>query len=422
MAESLSRVEAILENTLGYGTELPKPQSRVENLLVELKDAIDTGGVTVDTQMDPESTNPVANGAIYDFVNSSVSTNTADFKGTFSSLAELQAVTDANNNDYGFVVGTDADGNTVYNRYKFNGSAWEFEYALNNSSFTAAQWATIQSGLTAADKTKLNGIESGANKTVVDSSLSNSSTNPLENRAVYNALSGKASQTDMNAAQNAISNLQTGWAVFNTYNKPVVYGYRINADNTIDYLADAVGKTPAAMGASTFNYGDWQDAFFMPKPCMLKSDTTVAYYLDPNDYSKKTDGTASDVADTSFDGNAMMEWGIIYSKFYQIGDEKYFLCSNVNVDGKFRCDNNIDARGRITPHFYTAIYNGTGTDKLRSISGVVLTSANGNGNTNVTQEVTRATANNTTSNVEWYTSVWVDERLIDALLILIGNL
>jgi hypothetical protein len=59
------------------------------------------------------------------------------------------------NNDYAYVVTTDAAGNTVYNRYKYvddgeTTPAWAFEYALNNSSFTAAEWAAIQSGITAA--------------------------------------------------------------------------------------------------------------------------------------------------------------------------------------------------------------------------------------------------------------------------------
>lgn len=83
------------------------------------------------------------------FVNSTVQTNTAEFKGTFNSLAELQQVT-ANANDYGYVVSKDAEGNTVYSRYKYvEGTGWVFEYNLNNSSFTAAQWAAIQSGITA---------------------------------------------------------------------------------------------------------------------------------------------------------------------------------------------------------------------------------------------------------------------------------
>lgn len=100
------------------------------------------------------------------FVNSSIATNTAEFKGTFNSLEELQTeVTDANTNDYAFVVSTDASGNTVYSRYKYTNNAWAFEYALNNSNFTAAQWAAIQSGITAALVTKLTGLPTAASLT-----------------------------------------------------------------------------------------------------------------------------------------------------------------------------------------------------------------------------------------------------------------
>lgn len=41
-------------------------------------------------------------------------------------------------------------------------------------------------------KTKLDGIEAGANKTVVDESLSTESTNPVQNKVVQAALAGKA--------------------------------------------------------------------------------------------------------------------------------------------------------------------------------------------------------------------------------------
>ena len=87
------------------------------------------------------------------FVNSSVATNTANFIGTFNSIEELEAYSGTvTNNDYAFVVSTDAAGNTVYNRYKYTTAttpaSWQFEYALNNSSFTSDQWAAINSGAT----------------------------------------------------------------------------------------------------------------------------------------------------------------------------------------------------------------------------------------------------------------------------------
>lgn len=97
-----------------------------------------------------------------DFVNSSISTATADFKGTYNSLQELEQVT-ANANDYAFVIATDAAGNTIYKRYKWiDGTGWVWEYDLNNSSFTAAQWAAIQSGITAALVAKLSDLPTNA--------------------------------------------------------------------------------------------------------------------------------------------------------------------------------------------------------------------------------------------------------------------
>lgn len=87
------------------------------------------------------------------FVNSSISTNTANFIGTFNSVQELENYSGTlTNNDYAFVVGVDGQGNTVYDRYKYTTAtipaSWVFEYELNNSSFTATQWAAINSGIT----------------------------------------------------------------------------------------------------------------------------------------------------------------------------------------------------------------------------------------------------------------------------------
>lgn len=207
-----------------------------------------------------------------------------------------------------------------------------------------------------------------------------------------------------------------------------IYGWHVDPsesdpEDCITYLEDAVGMTPASMGSTTFSYGSWKNAFFMPRPCMVKSNGKVDYYLDPNDYTKKLDGTASDIADASYDGNAMMEWPLIWWK-YEAGEadgEGYFYCSNVKVDNTYNCYCNVNCDNQIVEHFYTAIYNGTGTSKLRSLSGVALTLTNGNGSTTFTQEETRAKANNTTAKTEWYIDVWSDRMLINGLLILMGK-
>lgn len=58
---------------------------------------------------------------------------------------------------------------------------------------------------TTALKDKLDGIEAQANKTVVDSALSSTSTNPLQNKAINTALSGKASTNHTHYIQNSSS-------------------------------------------------------------------------------------------------------------------------------------------------------------------------------------------------------------------------
>lgn len=86
-----------------------------------------------------------------DFVNSSISTNTANFHGTFNTLEEIESLTGVTNNDYAFWKTTDTLGNVVFKRYKYSADEqlWKFEYDLNNSSFTAEQWKAINSGITA---------------------------------------------------------------------------------------------------------------------------------------------------------------------------------------------------------------------------------------------------------------------------------
>lgn len=117
---------------------------------IVVKDALDADIADINAKI-PAQASAQNQLADKDFVNSSIATNTAYFIGTFNSVAELNAYTGTKtNNDYSFVQSTDAAGNTIFKRYKWNGTAWLYEYELNNSSFTSAQWAAVNSGATAA--------------------------------------------------------------------------------------------------------------------------------------------------------------------------------------------------------------------------------------------------------------------------------
>lgn len=54
--------------------------------------------------------------------------------------------------------------------------------------------------MSATDKAKLDGIAQGANKTTVDSALSSTSTNPVQNKVINTALAGKAASSHTHAA------------------------------------------------------------------------------------------------------------------------------------------------------------------------------------------------------------------------------
>ncbi len=120
------------------------------------------GGITDINSKIPSEASSQNQLADKNFVNSSVGTNTANYISNggepFDSFEDLQAYTgQKTNNDYAFVRTTDAAGNTVFKRYKYNASTniWALEYELNNSSFTSQQWEAINSGITLLLKNKL---------------------------------------------------------------------------------------------------------------------------------------------------------------------------------------------------------------------------------------------------------------------------
>ena len=112
------------------------------------------------------------------FVNSSISTATAEFRGTIENLDDLNNLS-ADINDYAFYKHKDENGNTVFDRYKFN-DQWNYEYTLNNSSFTAEQWATINSGITK------NSIPTKTSELINDSNFATTSAIPTKTSDLTN--------------------------------------------------------------------------------------------------------------------------------------------------------------------------------------------------------------------------------------------
>ena len=137
-----------------------------------------------------------------DFVNSSINNVaafyiTADSNGNaFETYAQLSTATvfysggqvrTPTRNDY-CVVRSDENHDNATTRYIYQGSQWEFQYIVNETSLTAEQLAAINSGITSALVTKLNGIETGANKITIVQSTGTSTSSVMSQNATTTEL------------------------------------------------------------------------------------------------------------------------------------------------------------------------------------------------------------------------------------------
>lgn len=225
-------------------------------------------------------------------------------------------------------------------------------------------------------------------------------------------------------ATGAYNRSETNRASVTARKRDYMFGYDLTVgtadpEDRVSYPEDVdnYGFTPAKMNfGGSFSYGSWNYApgeKFMPRPCMLASNGTVSYYLNPDDYTKKSTGEGSDVASTSFDGNAMVEWPKIYTKRWESDGIYHFRCSDVQVDDDWECWSNYDRSNNQIDHFYTPIYFGSHvSSKLRSISGQSCIY-----NQNATTEINLAKANGE----DWYTEVLADRLLIQDLLVMMGK-
>lgn len=145
---------------------------------------------------------------------------------------------------------------------------------------------------TAADKEKLAGITEGANKTTVDSALSSTSTNPVQNKAVNAVLSNKVDKVDgkslstndyTTAEKTKLSGIAEG---ANKYSLPTASpttlgGVKVGAGLTIN------SGVLSATGGGTADAVDWENV--TNKPTKLSQFT--------NDQSFQTQSQVETIAD-----------------------------------------------------------------------------------------------------------------------------
>lgn len=170
---------------------------------------------------------------------------------------------------------------------------------------------------------------------------------------------------------------------------------------------------------NTLDWGDWKDAQFMPRPCMLRSSGEVDYYLNPDDYNQKADGTATtDISSTNYDGNAMMEWSPVYTKVESTPTKHFIYFCSHKLDDSYECYSAKKEDGNYGDHWYMPIYEGRVVNNvMRSLStGTDGTSgAKPTASTTMDQEMTYAKANGT----GWNITCWADENLVAMLGIMV---
>jgi hypothetical protein len=171
-----------------------------------------------------------------------------------------------------------------------------------------------------------------------------------------------------------------------------------------------------------FDWGSHKDAWFLPKPCMLhcgnnssSTEDYVDYYLNPNNYAQKMDGSASDYNNTSYSGNVMLEFPQVWQKYEQHPDNVNKVIvhlSNRQIDNDYHCYTHYNKDGDLVPYVYRGAYDGSYiSNRTRCISG----QATGN-NVVASTEVQYAQANG----AYWYTDVLCDRLMINNLLMFMG--
>lgn len=142
---------------------------------------------------------------------------------------------------------------------------------------------------TTTEKTKLAGIETGANKTTVDTALSSSSTNPVQNKVINTALNAKVSTTRK------------------------INGKALTSDITLsasDVSADASGSAATALSnAQTYTDGKIAD-LINSAPTTLDTlgeiATAMAENADVVEALEQAIGTKANVSDlTTHTGNTL---------------------------------------------------------------------------------------------------------------------
>ena len=229
-------------------------------------------GIVVDTALSSTSTNPVQNKVINTALSNKVDKvsgkglSTNDY--TSADKKKLSGIETEANKTVVDTALSDTSTNPVQNKV--------VNTALNNKVDKVSGKGLSTNDYTTAEKNKLSGIESGANKTVVDSDLSSTSTNPVQNKVINTALSNKMDKENPTGTGSFSLNRKADTTVGN-------YSFAEGHNTTAESIAShAEGNNTTALGDYSHAEGNNTVAGqmgFKVTACKKLTDTTGTYTL-----------------------------------------------------------------------------------------------------------------------------------------------
>ena len=139
-----------------------------------------------------------------------------------------------------------------------------------------------------------------------------------------------------------IADKETLDKIYNILAVDPIYGFIehmniLSPTQRIEYIGLNKNFTPVSRNTNgSISLNDWAGFEILEanKPYMVRSDGTPDYRLQDNDYSKKySDGSASDVANTSYDGGAFSWLQKIYKNETVVGDDRIVKFSLTKREG-----------------------------------------------------------------------------------------
>lgn len=163
------------------------------------------------------------------------------------------------NGTYAFIIGNGSNTNARNNAFAVD---WNGLIYVGNSPTGVDVTNLVEKeqgkGLstedfTTAEKTKLSGIEAGANKITVDSALNSASTNPVQNNVVSNAIAGKVGKDGCLTLANIFRPNDNNGAQLGSYSYRfnAIYGTDIYGNNL--YLSTPLGVSSGGTGCTSLN-------------------------------------------------------------------------------------------------------------------------------------------------------------------------